>query len=250
MDNINIGTMGWSYNFWVGNFYPERTKSNEYLTEYARQFGTVEIDNTFYRIPSKTSLEKWFKQTPPSFLFSAKFPQIITHRKMLKDCDSELQLFLDRIFTLQSKLGPLLLQFPPAFGPEKIFRLKDFLPTLPSNHKYAIEVRNRKIVNDKLYSVLIENNVALTLSTNPFLPETERITADFAYIRWEGDRNKVNGTFGKLEIDRTDDIKCWANKIMRLLNKTTQVFGYFSKYYSGHPPTDVRTLLKLIGEIG
>lgn len=249
MGNINIGTMGWSYNFWVGNFYPERTKSSEYLTEYSRHFGTVEIDSTFYRIPSQTSLEKWFKQTPSGFLFSAKFPQVVTHKKMLKDCENELQLFLNRVFTLQSKLGPLLLQFPPAFGPEKIPLLKDFLPKLPPEHKYAIEVRNRKILNDKLYSILKENNVALTVSTNPSLPETEQITANFAYIRWEGDRSKVNGTLGKLEIDRTDDIKGWANKIARLLDKTKQVFGYFSKYYSGHAPTDARTLLKSIGEI-
>jgi uncharacterized protein YecE (DUF72 family) len=141
-----------------------------------------------------------------------------------------------------------LIQFPPAFGPEKIPLLRDFLPKLPPGHKYAIEVRNRKILNDKLYSILKENNVALTLSTNPSLPVTEQITSNFAYIRWEGDRSKVNGTLGKLEIDRTNDIKGWANKIVRLLDKTTQVFGYFSKYYSGHPPSDVRILLKSIGE--
>jgi uncharacterized protein YecE (DUF72 family) len=183
MGNINIGTMGWSYGFWVGNFYPKKTKSSEYLTLYSKHFGTVEIDNSFYRIPTQISLEKWFQQTPPDFLFSAKFPQIITHKKMLENCESELQLFLNRVFTLQSKVGPLLLQFPPAFGTEKIPVLKDFLLQLPQEHECAIEVRNGKILNDKLYSILKENNVALTLSTNPSLPETEEITANFAYIR-------------------------------------------------------------------
>jgi uncharacterized protein YecE (DUF72 family) len=86
----------------------------------------------------------------------------------------------------------------------------------------------RAILTDKLYSILKENNVALTLSTNPSLPEIEQITADFACIRWEGDRSKVNGTLGKLEIDRTHNIKGWANKIVRLLDKTTQIFVYFS----------------------
>ncbi len=84
MDRIHIGTMGWSYPFWVENFYPKGAKSSEYLTEYSKHFDTVEIDSTFYRIPSKISFEKWRDQTPVGFLFSAKFPQIITHNKMLK----------------------------------------------------------------------------------------------------------------------------------------------------------------------
>ena len=249
MDRIHVGTMGWSYSFWVGNFYPEGTRPNEYLREYSKIFDTVEIDNTFYRIPSQTSLEKWNTQTPAGFLFSAKFPQIITHRKMLQDCESEVQLFLERISTLQNKLGPLLLQFPPSFGPEKISLLTDFLSRLPKKYKYAVEVRNKKMFNEKLYSVLRENSVALTLTPILSVPETEQATTDFAYIRWEGDRRTVNGTLGKVEVDRTDDIRGWANSIIGLLEKTTQVFGYFSKYYSGHPPTDVKMLLESLKKV-
>ena len=243
MHRIHVGTMGWSYDFWVGNFYPEGTKSNEYLTEYSKHFDTVEIDNTFYRIPSETSLGKWNMQTPAGFLFSAKFPQIITHRKMLQNCENEVQLFLERVSTLQNKLGPLLLQFPPTFGPEKISLLADFLSRLPKKYMYAVEVRNKKLLNEKLYTILKQNNVALTLSTNPSVPQTKQITSNFAYIRWEGNRKKVNGTLGRVEVDMTSDIRGWANSIIKLLDKTTQVFGYFSKYYSGYPPTDVRMLL-------
>ena len=244
MDRVHVGTMGWSYNFWAGNFYPEGAKPSEYLGEYSKIFDTVEIDNTFYRIPSQTSLEKWNTQTPAGFVFSAKFPQIITHRKMLQDCESEVQLFLERISALQNKLGPLLLQFPPSFGPEKTFLLRDFLSRLPQKYKYAVEVRNKKMLNEKLYSVLRDHSIALTLTPILLVPETEQITADFSYIRWEGDRRAVNGTLGKIEVDRTNDIHGWANSIIKLLEKTTQVFGYFSKYYSGHPPTDVKMLLE------
>jgi uncharacterized protein YecE (DUF72 family) len=248
MDRIHIGTMGWSYDFWAGNFYPEATKSNECLKEYSKHFDTVEIDNTFYRIPSVTSLEKWDKQTPLGFLFSAKFPQIITHRKMLQDCENEVKFFLERISKLQNKLGPLLLQFPPAFGPEKISLLAGFLSNLPKRYMYAVEVRNKNLLNEKLYTILKENNVALTLSTNPSVPQTEQITSNFAYIRWEGDRHTVNGTLGRVEVDRTDDIKSWANSIVGLLDKTKQAFGYFSKYYSGHPPTDAKMLLESLSK--
>jgi uncharacterized protein YecE (DUF72 family) len=188
MNKIHIGTMGWSYNFWVGNFYPEGTKPNDYLTEYSKHFDTVEIDNTFYRIPNETSLAKWDTQTPSSFLFSAKFPQVVTHKKILQICENEEQFFLERISKLQSKLGPILLQFPPTFGPEKLTRLTDFLSTLPKSHMYAVEVRNKNLLNEKLYSVLRDNNIALTISTNPSLPQTEQVTSNFAYIRWEGDR--------------------------------------------------------------
>jgi uncharacterized protein YecE (DUF72 family) len=103
-------------------------------------------------------------------------------------------------------------------------------------------VRNRKLLADKLYSLLRDNRIALAIS--PLMRETEQITADFVYIRWEGDRRKVNGALGKVEVDRTDDIRRWAEKVVRLLDETKEVFGYFSKYFSGHPPTDARQLVE------
>jgi uncharacterized protein YecE (DUF72 family) len=242
MKNVHVGTMGWSYGFWVGNFYPEGARPNEFLNEYSKHFGTVEVNNTFYRVPSESVLLNWRDQTPEGFLFSAKFPQVITHKKMLKDCEADLEFFIERISRLQEKTGPLLLQFPPAFGPEKTALLGDFLPRLPKRHMYALEVRNRKLLSDRLYSLLRENRVALAIS--PLMTETEQVTADFVYIRWEGDRRKVNGALGKVEVDRTDDIKKWAKKIEEFLDETKEVFGYFSKYYSGHPPTDARLLVE------
>ncbi|MGB8779832.1 MAG: DUF72 domain-containing protein [Candidatus Bathyarchaeia archaeon] len=245
MNIVHVGTMGWSYGFWVGDFYPRGLRPSEFLAEYSKHFGTVEVNNTFYRVPSESTLLKWREQTPKDFLFSAKFPQVITHRKMLKDCEPETQFFIERISVLQEKVGPLLMQFPPLFGPKEAALLGNFLTRLPRKFRYAVEVRNKKLLGDKLYSLLKENGVALAI--NPLMPETEQITADFAYIRWEGDRRKVNGTLGKAEVDRTDDIKKWAAKISKFLVETEEVFGYFSKYYSGHPPTDARQLVESLG---
>jgi uncharacterized protein YecE (DUF72 family) len=247
MKNVHVGTMGWSYGFWIGNFYPRGLRPSEFLAEYSKHFGTVEVNNTFYRVPSESTLLKWREQTPEGFLFSAKFPQVITHRKMLKDCESETQFFIERISVLQEKVGALLLQFPPAFGPKEATLLGDFLTKLPKKYRYAVEVRNKKLLGDKLFSLLKENGVALAI--NPLMPETEQITTDFAYLRWEGDRRKVNGALGKLEVDRTDDIKKWATRISKFLGETKEVFGYFSKYYSGHPPTDARQLVESLGQI-
>ena len=115
---LHVGTMGWSYGFWKGTFYPEKLPSNEFLGYYARQFGTVEVDSTFYRIPRTQTVTDWKEQTPDGFVFSLKFPQVITHVKMLEDCQEETKVFLERVSLLKEKLGVLLLQFPYAFKPE------------------------------------------------------------------------------------------------------------------------------------
>jgi uncharacterized protein YecE (DUF72 family) len=164
---------------------------------------------------------------------------------MLVDCEREVELFIERTATLENKLGPLLLQFPPAFGPKKILHLEEFLSKLPKERRYAVEVRSREMLTETLYSVLKKNKVALALTVGRFIPETEQITANFVYIRWEGDRSKVNGTLGKVEVNKIDEIRVWADKINELREKV-EVFGYFSKYYSGHPPTDASRLIEFL----
>lgn len=242
---IHVGTMGWSYGFWKGNFYPEDLAPNEFLDYYATQFSTVEVDSTFYRIPRKQSVSDWKEQTPSGFLFSLKFPQVITHVKMLANCQEETNVFLERVSLLKEKLGVLLLQFPYAFGTEHAPLLHDFLQTLPKTHRYAVEVRNRKLLSASFYSALRDSNAALVWVDSPFMPEISEVTSDFIYVRWEGDRRRVKGTLGRIEVDRAAKIKGWADKLKPYLQKQTEIFGYFSKYYSGHPPSDVHGFLKL-----
>jgi uncharacterized protein YecE (DUF72 family) len=244
LDRVHVGTMGWSYNFWIGSFYPKETKSTQFLTEYSKHFDTVEIDNTFYRVPSKSSLEKWKEQTPADFVFSAKFPQIITHRKMLKDCEQDVKFFIERMSLLGNKLGPLLIQLPPAFGGKQITLLKDFLPKLPKSYRYAAEIRNTQLLNSELFTILRQNEVALAIVASPFMPEINELTARFVYVRWEGDRKRVNGTLGRTEVDRTNETPMWAQKVKTFLGETNEVFGYFSKYYSGNPPNDAKLLVE------
>jgi len=243
MSRLYIGTMGWSYGFWLGKLYPEDTASSAFLSEYAKHFNTVELDNTFYRIPSVGAVENWKAQTPDGFLFSAKFPRLITHVKMLQDCQSQVDAFLERMSRLRDKLGPLLVQLPPNFKSERFDHLRDFVISLPKGFRFAVEVRNKSMLEERLYAVLRENNVALTWVDHPYLPEITVRTADFAYIRWEGDRKKVNGTLGRKEIDRTERTKVWADRVTNHLESSLDVFGYFSKYYSGYPPADADQLL-------
>jgi len=244
MNCIHVGSMGWSYDFWKGNFYPKNLASNEFLAYYSKQFDTVEVDSTFYRIPSKKTVLDWKEQTPNGFIFSLKFPQIITHVKMLRNCEEETQVFLEHAELLEEKLGPLLLQFPPTFRDDGMPLLREFLERLPKGHRYVVEVRNKNMLTARLYAVLRDNTVALAWVESTFMPLVSELTSDFIYVRWEGDRKKIHGTFGKTEVDRTGEIALWADKLKPFRVRKMEVFGYFSKYYSGFPPSDIPTFLK------
>jgi uncharacterized protein YecE (DUF72 family) len=246
---FHIGTMGWSYDFWVGNFYPPETPPQDFLTEYSKHFSTVEIDSTFYHIPYERTVKKWRKQTPPDFLFSAKFPQSIIHEMMLRASKDDLEFFIKNISFLGDKLGSLLLQFPYSFKAEEFDVLKDFISILPKDHRYAVEVKHKSWLEERFYSMLRENNVALASTDVPWMPELNEVTADFAYLRWEGNRKKVKGTTGKVEREREAEILEWAEKVKGLLDDSVEVFGYFSKYYSGHSPTDVKLLLSSLSKL-
>ena len=246
MHNLHLGTIGWSYSFWKGSFYPSKTASKDFLAYYATQFDTVEVDSTFYRVPTQQAVTNWKNQTPQNFKFSLKFPGVITHVKMLKDCQRETSFFLDRTKLLGEKLGPLLLQFPPNFGVEHLSDLAGFLQKLPKLNRYVVEVRDEAWLNTDFYSLLRANNVALAWVDSSNMPQTSEVTSDFLYVRWEGNREKVKGTIGKIEVDTKESLKDWADKITPFLSRRVHVFGYFSKYYSGYPPSDVNLLSSLL----
>jgi uncharacterized protein YecE (DUF72 family) len=246
MNLAHIGTIGWSYEHWIGNFYPQTTRKKDLLPEYSKHFSTVEVDSTFYRIPNLTTIKKWKEQTPKDFIFSIKFPKAITHDMMLKNSLDKTNFFIKRISSLNSKLGPLLMQFPYMFKPNQTNLLKDFLHGLPKRKRFVVEVRNRKWLEKGFYSLLRDNGIALALVDHPWMPEIEEITTNFTYIRWEGDRKHINGTLGRIERDRTDDTMKWARKIKNYVDESREVYGYYGKFYSGHSPTDAKKLLNLL----
>jgi uncharacterized protein YecE (DUF72 family) len=242
MQDLHLGTIGWSYNFWRGKFYPIKTAPKDYLGYYASQFNTVEVDSTFYRIPTQPTITHWRQQTPENFLFSLKFPQVITHIKMLKDCQYETDVFLKRISLLEKKVGALLLQFPPNFGVEYLHDLENFLHKLPKHYQYVIEVRNKSWLNKEFFSILRANKYTLAWTDSSITAHINEVTSDFLYFRWEGDRKKVKGTLGTKEVDRAEDLKLIANQIKLFLRRKLTIFGYFGKYYSGYPPSDIINL--------
>lgn len=246
MGKLHLGTIGWSYNFWKGKFYPNKVASKDFLEYYATKFDTVEVDSTFYRIPTTQAVTKWESQTPDNFLFSFKFPRVITHIKMLKDCERETNLFLERTNLLGRKLGALLLQFPPNFGVDRFYDLAVFLQKLPKNNRYVVEVRDNQWLNSDFYSLLRTNGVVLAWVDSPNMPQSDVVTSDFLYIRLEGDRRKVNGTLGTIEVDKAERLRMWAEKIKPTLTQNIDVYGYFGKYFSGFPPSDIISLSNLL----
>jgi uncharacterized protein YecE (DUF72 family) len=181
---LYVGTSGYSYNEWKGNFYPEKIKTKEMLYYYAERFSTVEINNTFYRIPRKEVFESWKEQVPAEFRFILKAPQLITHIKRLKtDTKDTLDYFTKVSSELGEKRGVVLFQLPPSFK-LNLERLNDFINIIPQELKCAFEFRQPDWFNDEVYNLLKKKNYALCLSDTDEEPVKELInTAEWSYLR-------------------------------------------------------------------
>jgi uncharacterized protein YecE (DUF72 family) len=195
-----LGTSSFTATRWQGTFYPEGMKPSGYLKYYASKFKTVEIDSTYYATPSASTVMGWRDKTPPDFVFAAKIPQTITHEKVLLDCEAEWDQFLETMDILGDKLGPLVFQFPFfdrwRFPKQKDFLavLAPFLKRLPTDHQFAIEIRNKTWLDAAFVDLLREHKVALVLQDLSSMPRPwefkekfDFVTADFIYVRWLGD---------------------------------------------------------------
>ncbi len=247
-DRVFLGTQGWSYKSWVGSFYPERTPASSYLKEYARRFRAVEIDSTAYGTPRRETVDNWYNVTPADFRFTAKFPQVITHEKKLKDAEQEAAHFLATIKLLGEKLGPLLLQFPYQFKPDQLSRLADFLSALPTDFRYAVEVRHRGWLTDEFFDLLAQHRVAIALTDYAYMPRLERVTTDFAYVRWLGNRKDVaDNQYQNILINRDTELDRWSQVIARLVDQGITVWGFANNHYQGHSPATVRGISERLG---
>ena len=248
-----VGTQGWNYDAWVGPFYPEGTRQADYLTIYARGFDTVEVDSTFYAIPVAKTVRGWAQRTPDDFLFALKLPQEITHERRLRNVDDLTTEFFDRIRELGPKLGPVLIQLGPDFGPTELPAVAQFLPKLPRDIRFAIEFRQRSWIHDGVLALLAEHNVALTLSDGRWIPRKQmmqlatRPTADFLYVRWMGaDQSIVD--YSRIQIDRSRELESWTSVLWPYAEQGREVFGYVNNHFAGHSPESARELQRLLGQ--
>ena len=180
---IQVGTSGYSYKEWKGSFYPEKLPDKQMLRYYAERFKTVEINNTFYRMPKAAVLEAWASEVPADFHFVLKASQRITHMQRLKDCDESVSYFLEVAGTLKERLGPSLFQLPPNMKKD-VPRLRTFLALLPSSRLSALEFRHASWFDDEVYQLLRDHNVALCIAESEDDLEVPFVaTAGWGYLR-------------------------------------------------------------------
>ncbi len=180
---VLTGTSGYSYAEWKGNFYPEKLPAKEMLHFYAQRFPTVEINNTFYRIPTESVLRGWAEQVPESFSFVIKAPKRITHDQRLKECGDLLAYLFNVTSTLGERLGPLLFQLPPNFKKD-VPRLKAFFEAMPERRRVAVEFRNASWFDDEVYDFLRAQRAALCVADTGEEPVVPLVaTADWGYLR-------------------------------------------------------------------
>jgi uncharacterized protein YecE (DUF72 family) len=251
---IHLGTSAFTAAGWETSFYPSGMKPADYLTYYATQFDTVEVDSTFYRTPAASTVSGWARKTPPHFIFAAKVPQLITHEKILADCDAEFKEYVDTMDLLGEKLGPMLLQFPYfnrsvfTSGAQFLARLKPFLKSLPKDHKFAVEIRNKNWLDATLSNLLRDHGVVLALQDQSWMPlpaeyKFDPITADWTYVRWLGDRKgieKVTKTCDKTVVDRSAELKTWVDYLQPITRRGVTIFAYANNHYAGFSPDTVQ----------
>ena len=253
---ILIGTQGWNYAAWVGPFYPPGTRASEFLPAYARAFRAVEVDSTFYAIPDARAVRAWAERTPADFTFALKMPKEITHERRLRDADDLVREFLDRARELGSKLGPILLQMSPNFGPDELPALEQFVASLPRDLRFAVELRQSRWMSrdvlPHLLALLAHYGIALALSDGRWIRRetmlqlAERAPADFLYVRWMGPDREITD-YSRVQFDRSAEIRAWAEALKRAAH-TKEIYGFFNNHFAGHSPASAREMQRLLGQ--
>ncbi|MGH7393146.1 MAG: DUF72 domain-containing protein [Candidatus Rokuibacteriota bacterium] len=234
---VHVGTSGYNYPEWKGTFYPTDLAAARMLPYYAERFGVVEINATFYRMPTPAILSGWAARTPDAFVFALKAPQRITHFARLRDVDEPVRFFCDAARTLGPKLGPLLFQLPPNFKKD-LGRLTDLLASLPRDLRVAFEFRHDSWLADDVYERLRGRDAALCIAdfgdrTTPLVA-----TADFGYLRLR-DEGYGDG-----------DLTSWADTIRGLAERWRDTFVFFKHEESGTGPALATRLMALLAAGG
>jgi uncharacterized protein YecE (DUF72 family) len=238
MSNLWIGTSGWTYDGWRGSFYPEDVPKKRWLTWYASQFSTTEINGSFYRTPSLEAVRAWRDQTPEHFLFAWKASKFITHWKRLTaKCKNSLELMETRLKALEPKIGPVLFQLPPHFKANRQ-RLASFLKLLNKKRLYAFEFRDASWYEPGVLDLFRDHNIAMCLSDHRDAPSPWEATAQHVYVRGHGPTGQYKDRYPKKTLNR------WAKQITAWRRKRLKVFCYFDNDQKTAAPKDAARLIE------
>lgn len=238
---IRIGTSGWHYAHWRGPFYPERLPVSKMLEHYIQHFDTVELNNTFYRLPQEKGLETWRETAPEGFLFAAKGSRFLTHMKKLKDAGPGIEKFFDRISPLGKKLGPIVFQLPPWWEVNP-GRLEEFLELLPPRHQYAFELRNPTWHTSEIYRILRRHRAAFCIFEIAGFRSDFEITANFTYVRLHGPGGAYQGSYPR------ETLRAWAGRIREWRPDLRAIYVYFDNDQEGYAAENALSLKGLVGQ--
>jgi uncharacterized protein YecE (DUF72 family) len=237
---IRIGTSGFHYNHWRGSFYPEKTPEGRMLEFYLKRFDTVELNNSFYRLPTVSAFECWRDATPPNFVFAVKASRFITHNKRLKEPENALNNLLPRAAHLGAKLGPILFQLPPKWQ-INVERLRNLLAILPRDLRYAFEFRDHSWMTAQSNELLKEFNAAFCIYELAGYHSALNLTADFTYVRLHGpEAGKYQGTYSR------ERLRKWAHQIETWAKELKAIYVYFDNDQQGYAAQNAMTLKKMI----
>ena len=229
--NFYVGTSGYSYKEWKGTFYPEDLPDKQMLRFYGERFRSVEINNTFYRMPKASVLEAWAKEVPADFMFVLKASQRITHHQRLKDADDSVSYLLEVAGALKERLGPLLFQLPPYLR-KAAPRLREFLALLPSDRRAAFEFRHQSWFDDEVFGLLRDHRAVLCIAEAENELEIPFVsTADWGYLRLR------RPDYGDAEL------KAWAKRVHE--QEWREAFIFFKHEEEGKGPEMAKRFLKL-----
>ncbi|TAL63008.1 MAG: DUF72 domain-containing protein [Legionella sp.] len=237
----HIGTSGWSYEGWLGNFYPEKIKSQLVLPFYATKLDSVELNNSFYQIPKEKNVKIWTEITPEDFVFSCKANRYITHIKRLKEIQETVTKLLEVFSHFGDKLGPILFQFPP-YWPVNIPRLTEFIHSLPKEFLYTFEFRHQSWFCDELYELLDKNQMSLCFYDHKLYRSPEIVTsAPFIYIRMHGpDEQAYQGAYEEATLQE------YAQKCRKWHAEGKTIYCYFDNDDKANAPKDAQRLRELL----
>ena len=236
---VLIGTSGWHYRHWRGPFYPKDLPASRMLDFYVERFGTVEINNSFYRLPKPETVAEWRKSTPKDFTFAVKASRFITHNKKLKDPEEPIDRLFASIGQLKRKLGPILFQLPPTWK-LNLARLEQFLRALPKRRRYAFEFRNETWNVRPVYDLLTRFNAAYCIYHLAGFQSPLELTTDFAYVRLHGPGGKYQGSY--------DDaaLREWARRLATWRERLKAVYVYFDNDQSGYAVKNALRLTEIL----
>lgn len=239
MPEYHVGTSGWHYEHWMGLFYPEKLAKSKWLEFYTQHFITVELNNSFYHLPSEKAFVNWREASSNGFIFALKVSRFITHIKRLRNVEEPLQNFLSRVDFLQDKLGPLLYQLPPNMK-RNDGTLEAFLAILPPQYRHVFEFRHESWIDDGVFDILRRRNAGLCVFDMPDFTCQVVATADFAYIRFHGSA----GLYWSCYSD--NELSDWAKKIAELGGNLKAVYIYFNNDAEAYAVRNAKTMAQLL----